>query len=214
MGWEEGRRLAAMTIIRDRQMEAELQAARKASGADRYDEVWEGVTVMSPLADYEHQEIATNLTILLGVVITWERLGTVLAGTNISDGREDWTKNYRCPHVVVILNETTAAIRGTHLVGGPDLAIEVASPDDATREKIPFYAQVGTRELLIVDRDPWAIELLRLENGQLVSMGRSTAEDSHVLESAVVPLTFRLEPGEPRPRLVVDQPASGRSWVI
>ncbi len=81
-----------MTIIRDRQMEAELQAARKASGADRYDEVWEGVTVMSPLADNEHQEIATNLTILLGVVITWERLGTVLAGTNISDGREDWTK--------------------------------------------------------------------------------------------------------------------------
>lgn len=203
-----------MTIIRDRQVEEELRAARKRSGADRYDEVWEGVTVMSPLADYEHQEIVSNLTILLGVVITWEGLGTVLAGTNISDGREDWTKNYRCPDLVVLLNDTKAEVRGTHLVGGPDLAVEIASPDDATREKIPFYAQVGTRELLIVDRDPWALELLRLENGQLVSVGRSTAEDARVLESVVVPLTFRLEPGEARPRMVVDQPATGRSWTI
>lgn len=203
-----------MTIVRDPLLEAELREARKRSGADRYDEVWEGVTMMSPLADNEHQELVADLVALLQETIRRNSLGRVCPGVNVSDGREDWTKNFRCPDVVVFLNGTAAENRGTHWVGGPDLAVEITSPEDATRDKIPFYAHVGTRELLIVDRDPWAVELLRLDNGQLVSIGRSTGDDPRTLESAVVPLTFRLEPAEPRPRLVVDQPGAGRSWTV
>ena len=77
-----------------------------------------------------------------------------------------------------------------------------------------FRLPVGTRELLIIDRDPWAVELLRLAEGQLVSVGRSTVEDPRTIESAVVPLAFRLEANTPRPRLIVAQPDAGRSWTI
>ncbi len=203
-----------MTILRDRLLADRLRDERRAWGGDHHDEVWEGVPVMSPLADNEHQDLIADLVALLHEVIRRNGLGRVHPGTNVSDGREDWTRNYRCPDVAVFLNDTAAENRGTHWAGDPDLAVEIASPDDATREKIPFYAQVGTRELLIVERDPWVLELLRLENGSLVSVGRSTVEDSRILSSETVPLTFRLVAGDPRPRVVVDQPGVGRSWTI
>jgi len=38
-----------------------ILAARAQSGGDRFDEVWEGVYMMSPLADNEHQELQTKL---------------------------------------------------------------------------------------------------------------------------------------------------------
>ena len=37
---------------------AHLIRERRESGGDRYDEVWDGVYVMSPLADNEHQQLA------------------------------------------------------------------------------------------------------------------------------------------------------------
>jgi Uma2 family endonuclease len=206
-----------MTIVRDPLLEEELRAARKRSGADRYDEVWDGVTVMSPLADNEHQVLAMRLGTLIQMALGLDSPHLVMAGTNVTDRRDDWRKNFRCPDVAVYLEGTAAENRGTHWFGGPDLAVEIgsehASPDDATREKIPFYAGVGTRELLIIDRDPWALELLRLDGDQLVPAGRSTLDDPRTIASAVVPLTFRLEPGTPRPRLVVAQPDAGRAWT-
>ena len=36
---------------------ASLIRDRRESGGDRYDEVWDGVYVMSPLADNEHQQL-------------------------------------------------------------------------------------------------------------------------------------------------------------
>jgi len=51
-------------------------------------------------------------------------------------------------------------------VGGPDFAVEILNPGDRTPEKLPFYASVNVRELLVVDRDPWSLELFRLCDGQ------------------------------------------------
>ena len=39
-----------VALIQDPQLEQELIAKRRETGADRYDEVWEGVYVMSPTA--------------------------------------------------------------------------------------------------------------------------------------------------------------------
>ncbi|MCA9180341.1 MAG: hypothetical protein KDA51_02790 [Planctomycetales bacterium] len=41
-------------MILDPQLQQELTAQRVLTGADRYDEVWEGVTMMSPLANKQH----------------------------------------------------------------------------------------------------------------------------------------------------------------
>jgi hypothetical protein len=45
-------------LIRDRTMGRSLIARRKARGLDRHDEVWDGVYVMPPMPNNEHQAIA------------------------------------------------------------------------------------------------------------------------------------------------------------
>ena len=152
------------TLINDRALETVLIRRRRAAGADRFDEVWNGVYVMSPIANDEHQDVAGVLTGILMAVVQWKGLGLVRPGVNVSDRREDWKKNYRVPDVAVFLNDTKAVNCDTFWYGGPDFAVEVVSRGDRTRKKIPFYAKVGTRELLVVDRNPWALTLYRLRD--------------------------------------------------
>lgn len=187
---------------------------RESSDASQYDEVWDGVTVVSPLADNEHQEIASRLNGVFFIILALPGLGKVLTGTNISDRETDWTRNYRVPDVAVFLQGTAARNLGTHWVGGPDFAVEVISPHDWTRRKLPFYAQIGTRELLLVDRDPWALELYRLEGGALVLVGTSDLSQPDVLTSSVLPLTFRLVAGEARPCIEVAHADGVQRWSV
>lgn len=203
------------TMILDPELAERLKRERQESGADRYDEVWEGVYMMSLLANDEHQEIVTGLGSVFQIVIGWPGLGDARAGVNISDQSEDWTRNYRCPDVAVFLQGTTAINRDTHCFGGPDFAVEVLSRGDRAREKLHFYAKVGTRELLIVDRSPWKLELFRLEQGALNLVGISTSEESETLLSAVVPLSFRLRSAEGRrPRIEVVHQDGEQRWTV
>src|SRR5207253_305814 len=78
---------------------------------------------------------------------------------------------------------------GTHWCGGPDFCVEIASPGDRSRDKLAFYAGIGVRELLLVDRDPWALELFRLSAGRLEPVGRSDLSKQDALPSPVVPVS-------------------------
>ncbi len=201
------------TVIMDRKFAEELREERAAAGSDRWDEVWEGTYMMTPLPNIEHQDIASGLVALLREVIDRSQ-ATILAGTNVSDLKKGWEHNYRCPDVAVYLAGNSAKNCDTHWCGGPDFAVEIASPDDATREKIEFYAKVGTRELLIVDRDPWQLELLRLDDGKLKSVATSTIDNSHEIRSDVLPLSFQLISGKERPSIRVTHASDGKTWDV
>lgn len=186
---------------------------RRSRGIDQHDEVWDDVYIIFSACDDEHQKILTNLATLLTLAIGFDGPGAVRAGINVSDREPDWTRNYRVPDVAVILPGSRAVNRGTYWLGGPDFVVEVASPDDETRRKLAFYEAIGVRELLLVDRDPWALELYRLIEGRLELAGRSTPEGSETLTPEVVPLRFRLLPGgEGRPRIEVAH--DGQRWTI
>jgi Uma2 family endonuclease len=199
-------------LILERDVEAALRAERRARGIDKYDEVWNGVYVMSPLADDEHQDLVGGLCAILRAVIQLTGLGAVRPGVNVSD-REAWKKNFRIPDVAVFLQGTKAENRGLFWLGGPDFAIEITSKGDRTRKKLSFYASVGVRELLVVHRRPWKLSLFRFHDGQLRCVGTSTIEQSDPLRSEIVPLTFRLFPGETRPQIEVRQSAEV-SWLV
>jgi Uma2 family endonuclease len=138
----------------------------------------------------------------------------ILPGANLTDQVEDWTKNYRCPDVVVFLPGNPAVDRETHWLGGPDFAIEVVSPGDRSRKKFPFYERVGVRELLLVERRPWRLELYRASEGKLELVGASRPTASEILKSDVVPISMRLVARSPRPRIEVTQTTRGESWLI
>ena len=61
-------------------------------------------------------------------------------------------------------------------LGGPDLAIEIMSPGEQIAEKIDLYSRFATRELEVIDRDPWALTLYRLHDGAFCIEGKATAE--------------------------------------
>jgi Uma2 family endonuclease len=176
----------------DSDLERRLKAERQLSGADRLDEVWDGVYFIAPLANNEHQFFQTQVAIVLQIAIGSVDQGTAYAGINVSDREKGWRKNYRCPDVAVILPGCKAKNCGTHWFGGPDFAAEVVSPKDRSREKLPFYSAVGVRELLLLDRQPWSLELFRLQERTLVSSGRSTIQRPIKLASSVLPVSFRL----------------------
>jgi len=201
-------------LISDSRIEEQLLKRRRAQGADHHDESWEGVYFIPPVANDEHQDIVAELTAILTEVVRRPGLGKVRPGINLAGWQADWEDDYRCPDVAVFLNETSAECLGTHWRGGADFVVEVVSPGDRTREKIPFYAKIGVRELLIVNREPWLLELYRLHEDKLAKVGQSAPPDGELLVGEAVPLRFRLLPGEPRPTIEVTHRDGGRTWLI
>ena len=201
-------------LIRDPGTSKKLIARRKALGVDGHDEVWDGVYVMPPMANDEHQQVIARVTAILQDVIGWSGLGEVRPGVNITDLDKHWKKNYRVPDVAVFLRGCKAINRNTHWLGGPDWLAEIVSPGDESRQKLPFYAKVGVREILLIDRDPWGIELYQLRNEEMVLVGQSTLDQPDELKSGVLPLTFRLVQGLARPVVQVTLTDGSKLWHV
>ena len=183
-------------LIRDPVLEYELIEKRKAIGADRYDEVWDGVYVMSPLANNEHQDFVTELAAVFRIAVDWKGLGKTLAGANVSDRRDGWKQNYRVPDVLVFLSDCQAIDCGTHWFGGPDLAIEVVSEGDQSLEKLDFYAKVNTGMVLVIDRNPMQLTLYRKnESGMLQPQAISNRENPSMMSLGRIPVSIGLVAG-------------------
>ena len=133
-------------------------------------------------------------------------------GINVSDRLDDWEQNYRCPKLAVYLPNTRATNRHSHWFGGPDFAVEIMCPNDRARQKLSFYASVNTRELLVIDRQPWSLELYRLREGRLVSEG-PVAPGDDLIASDVLPISLRLIDGSPRPTIEIRH-HDGRIWTV
>ena len=210
-------------LLNDERLEDSIREERERTGAARWDEVWEGVYVVSPNPSVPHQRWVGKFVAALNEGLEPLGLGEAFPGVNVTDRTDDWTKNYRCPDVAVYLNDNPAVENETHFVGGPDLAVEIISPGEDPHAKLTFYASVGTRELLVVGRQPWQIELFRLNKPtregeatprRLELVGTSTPESGTTLHSAAVPFIWRLLPGGDRPRIAIACTATGQDWNL
>jgi len=177
-------------------------------------EVWEGMTVVAPIPNDEHQDIASGLNTVFYLVVQDTSLGVTRPGVNLSDRTPEWRTNYRNPDVVVFLDGSSAVNYGSHWVGGPDFVVEIVSPGEKPKAKFAFYESVGTREVLVVHRDPWKLELFALDGESLRLVESSELTTASVCPSAALGLTFRLTPGRPRPRIAVTHPVTGRTWSV
>ncbi len=200
-------------LILDRRQQNDLIRQRRATGADRFDEVWDGVYVMSPPADVVHQFLASKLSSAIDQALGGVRGVQVFAGVNVSDRADDWTKNYRCPDVAVYLPGDPAKLMRAYWLGGPDFAVEILSRHDRSRKKLGFYAKVGVRELLLIDRKPWSLEFYRSDGGELRLVGKVRPGSTDPLTSLVLPISLRLIPADPRPTIEVTQTDDARTWL-
>jgi Uma2 family endonuclease len=134
---------------------------RKTTGADRYDEMWDGVLHMGPTPNRIHQELEWALE-------TWLRIhwvpisgGKVYHQINVASVG-GWPKNYRIPDLVLLRPQDFSIDRNEYFEGAPGAVVEIRSPQDETYEKLAFYADIGVREVWIIDRDTKQPELHRL----------------------------------------------------
>jgi Uma2 family endonuclease len=201
-----------MLVVGNPRISSQLIEERRARGLDRFDEVWDGVYFMAPDPNLEHQALAFRLSLALQQAARLTDADSVFVGVNVSDRVDAWLENYRIPDVAIYLAGNPARDCNTHWCGGPDFAVEILSEGDRAREKVDFYAKVSTRELLIVDRDPWALELYALKGKKLRFVGRVTPDEPHELRSAVLDLSLRLLAGTTRPSVEVRRPGRKRPW--
>jgi Uma2 family endonuclease len=201
-------------LIEDPYLEEELKERRKAWGADHHDEVWEGVYFMAPLPNDDHQDLVFEFGLVFGETISKPGLGKVRPGINLAASADNWEHDYGVPDVVVLLAETSAENFSTFWTGPADFVIEITSPRDRTYEKLPFYSRIGVRELLVVDRQPWRLELYRHQDGNLQKVGESTLNRPDDLASETLPLAFRLVPGQQRPQVEATHRTTGERWMV
>lgn len=199
------------TIVNDPDVARDLIRQRRRLGQDKFDEVWNGRYIINAMPNNKHSEIVGELTVALR--ITLGRPARILPGTNISDQPVRWKSNYRCPDLAVFLPGNTAEDRHTHWLGGPDFAVEVLSPRDRARKKLNFYAAVGTRELLLIDRQPWQLELYRLVDGQLVLAAKSGI-DGDTVRCETVGLALSLHSRETTPELRITAAEISQEWSV
>jgi len=143
----------------------DVLAWRKRTGADRFDEMWEGVLHMVPTPNREHQDLEYALEYWLRKHWAPRREGKVYHQINVASPG-GWPDNYRIPDVVLLTPDRLAVDKNEYFEGGPDVVVEIRSPHDETDEKLPFYCDIGVKEVWIIHRDTKACEIHVAEEGK------------------------------------------------
>ncbi|HZV00271.1 MAG TPA: Uma2 family endonuclease [Planctomycetota bacterium] len=172
-------------------MDAGRQELRRRKGHDRYDEMWEGVLHIVPPPSEWHQRFGTKLVTIIEPIA--ERLGLIASyetGLFRPGARET---SYRTPDIMVTRPEqrTKAGAEAAEVV------FEILSPGDESREKLPFYEDLGVKEVFLLDPDTRAVELYLLRGAKLLP---GVPAEGGVFTSAILGISFRTLAG---PKLLV-----------
>jgi Uma2 family endonuclease len=180
---------------------------RKRTGADRWDEMWEGVLHMAAAPNKRHTRLQVQMHNWLEV--HWARPGgnQVDLLVNIASVG-GWPHDYRIPDIVLLTPDRFSIDRDDYYDGAPTVVVEIRSPGDETWEKLSFYAGISVPEVWVVDRDTRVPQMFRLAEG--------VYEDLHPAADGWVcsPMTGVWLRAEPEGRLAVrmaDDSATRRS---
>jgi Uma2 family endonuclease len=172
---------------------------RRRMGGDHWDEVWDGVLHVPPAPTSFHQGLESDLEAVLRPLAaargfkTFHQLGVLEPGKH--------TTNYRQPDVIVI--DPAYVIRaGTE--GPVELAIEVLSPNDESRDKFPFYAARRVKELWLVDPETRIAEVYLLRGKTYAII---VADRAGIIRAPALDLELSIVAG-PRLRIAWDGGAS------
>jgi Uma2 family endonuclease len=108
---------------------------RRRTGADKWDEMWDGVLHMPPMPNREHQDLEWALETFIRLRWTPGSGWRVYHNINVASPG-GWPNDYRIPDLVLL-----------------------TSPGDESYEKLDFYASIGVPEVWIIDRDSRTSEI-------------------------------------------------------
>jgi len=169
------------------QWPAELRDHRKRTGADRWDEMWDGVLHLAPVPNREHGDLQFGLRSWIHTHWAKPNGNRVHHEINLATPG-GWDKNYRIPDLLLLTPDRFDIDYNTHFEGAPLVVVEIHSPGDEAYEKLPFYADLGVPEAWIIHRDTKRPENYVLRGGSYTLM--SPAADGWV-RSTVTPIELR-----------------------
>ena len=144
----------------------EILRFRERTGADRFDEMWEGVLHMPPSPSFHHQSHASHILNFFVEVWCPRVGGAAVMQVNVSTN-DRWDQDYRIPDVSVMLPERVP--QGEVMFVRPNVVFEVRSPGDETYDKLPFYAAIGGEAVVVVvERDTKAVQVFALAGGNFI----------------------------------------------
>ncbi len=157
-------------------------------------ELFEGELFVSKAPALKHQEIIGNFATILNSYLWQNPIGKIW----VTPGVIFDEYNSAIPDLVFIAKERIPQIAsGIHIVGAPDLAIEIMSPgsENVRRDQIvkrQTYAKFGIREYWIVEPIVEVIEISRLQTNVLASVG--TFRNGDQITSPLLPdLSFTVK---------------------
>ena len=142
-------------------------------------ELFEGELSVAKAPSLKHQEIITQFAIILGSYLRQNPIGEIW----VTPGVIFDEYNSAIPDLVYIAKDRIPQIAsGIHIVGAPDLSIEIMSPgsENVRRDEVikrQTYAKFGVKEYWIVEPVTEVVEISRLQDGILASVGTFRSED-------------------------------------
>lgn len=137
---------------------------------NRY-EIIEGVLFVSRAPSLKHQQIVSNIILIIGIYLNQNPQGVIIPGPGVIFSDIDGV----IPDLAYISNERRAEIeQDGRLVGAPELMIEILSPGDENvrrdrQVKRQLYSRFKVKEYWIIDPEARTIEIYRAEE----KMGKS-----------------------------------------
>jgi Uma2 family endonuclease len=138
-----------------------LLEERRARGADRWDEMWDGELHMVPPPSEQHQAVGTKLVRALAPLAEAQGLE---ARYETGLFRPDVDNDYKVPDQLYARPELRSE-RGFE--GGATLVVEILSPGDETYAKLDWYGSVGVGEVLVIDPETRRVELFANRGGRM-----------------------------------------------
>jgi hypothetical protein len=145
------------------ELEALIERRRRA-GVDRLDEVWQGVRHMVPGPSLEHALVCTQLALMLDAPARAAGLLLAMSEFNLGESEDDFRVpdgGLHRPGAAGVWHATAAVV------------VEILSPDDESRQKLPFYAEHDVDEVLLVDPADRTVTWLALHDGEYRPVERS-----------------------------------------
>jgi hypothetical protein len=157
----------------------ELLERRRRAGADRHEEVWEGVLHFRPEPSRAHLRIQQQLAELLGPLARAAGLDPGIGSFNLGEGEDD----HRCPDCG-IFREPSSALWNPAAA----LVLEIVSLGEESWDKLPFDAAHHVDKLLIVDPQRRTVDWLAL-----VEDGYRPIERSNLIDVGPAELAERID---------------------
>ena len=162
----------------------DLLDRRRRWGADRWDEMWNGVLHVVPMPTGTMQRFNTEF---LAMVAPLAKARGLKPYYTLGLFRTD--DDYRVPRQSYCRPDQVKE-RGAD---GAELVLEIRFDGDETYEKIDFYSERGVREMLVADPEERSIELFRAVGGRLIP-AQPGPDGEHTSE--VIGITLRTVDGK------------------